>query len=353
MSVLRRTASVVLAGLAAVSTVVSLAPTPPAAAFAMASGVRVNSVESRLLTLMNQARTSRGIPALTLTAGTTDVARRWAAVQASSKTMKHNPNLTAQVGAAGSSNWSAIGENVGYGPGSDPDGLFNMYMNSAPHRANILSAKFRYVGIGWAERPDGTGWNTQDFVDTYSTAYGKSRVPAYGGVRDKKRFSSTTAYADFESGSESRALLAVTGSGLQSTGFWVENAASGDQSGHWVVKQASSSASGAAEMRLRDSLDLSTVRSISMSVGTRTGTGKPLGVDVFVLDEFGSRYKVGSFWVNSGTTHAASLALPSSLRGYHHDVIVSVSKYCLEKLNPGSLSGRTANIALKGISLHV
>lgn len=42
------------------------------------------------------------------------------------------------------------GENIGKGCGSygSPDSVFNWWMNSSGHRANILNEKFREVGIG-------------------------------------------------------------------------------------------------------------------------------------------------------------------------------------------------------------
>jgi cysteine-rich secretory family protein len=42
--------------------------------------------------------------------------------------------------------WRVCGENIGSYP--DPDSMFNAWMGSSGHRANILSAKSREVGIG-------------------------------------------------------------------------------------------------------------------------------------------------------------------------------------------------------------
>ena len=42
--------------------------------------------------------------------------------------------------------WSACGENIGYR--STPDRMFDAWMGSSGHRANILSGRFREVGIG-------------------------------------------------------------------------------------------------------------------------------------------------------------------------------------------------------------
>jgi uncharacterized protein YkwD len=78
----------------------------------------------------------------------TEVAQRWAEWMADHQTLRHNPYLQSQV-----HNWSALGENVGSGPGEDS--IQRAFMASAPHRDNILSRSFRQVGIGTARGSDG------------------------------------------------------------------------------------------------------------------------------------------------------------------------------------------------------
>ena len=56
-------------------------------------------------------------------------------------TLYHNPNLTTDV-----KNWRWVGENVGYGP--DALTVHVAFMQSAPHRANILDRDYTEVGIG-------------------------------------------------------------------------------------------------------------------------------------------------------------------------------------------------------------
>lgn len=154
--------------------------TPAAAANAAAAvptvvnGVRLNPFEARLLARINGVRAARRLPVLVVAPGYTDVARRWALSQASRNRMAHNPNMKAQLVASGGSQWRVLGENVGYA--RDADTLFTAYMNSPGHRANILNARYRYVGIGWVTTPSGIGYNTQNFVSSYSAAYGPCRV---------------------------------------------------------------------------------------------------------------------------------------------------------------------------------
>lgn len=49
-------------------------------------------------------------------------------------------------------NYRTAGENIAWGSGSlgSPDNIFNNWMNSSGHRANILNKNFREVGIGAA-----------------------------------------------------------------------------------------------------------------------------------------------------------------------------------------------------------
>ena len=70
---------------------------------------------------------------------------------------------------AGVRSWS-VGENIAYGSGSrsSPRSIGRAWMNSPPHRANILSRSFREIGIGLASgTPVGSGGAT------YTTDFGR------------------------------------------------------------------------------------------------------------------------------------------------------------------------------------
>jgi uncharacterized protein YkwD len=99
----------------------------------------------------------------------------------SSRTLKHNPSFASQVAKAGSPRWGRITENVGYGSACDLKQLYRAYLSSPGHKANILDRKVRYIGIGTVKRSAsgwhcGQVWNTMNFVDSYSSSYGRSRV---------------------------------------------------------------------------------------------------------------------------------------------------------------------------------
>jgi hypothetical protein len=157
-----RTRLAAVVGLAVLMAIAALlAPSASAESSSSAFG-------GRLVTLINQARAQHGLKALTVTSGTSTVATSWTQHLDQQQALSHNPDLGHQLETHGSPNWTAYGENVGDGPTSSADTLFQAYMNSPEHRANILGSAYRYLGIGVVF--DGsTAWNTLDFVDQYST----------------------------------------------------------------------------------------------------------------------------------------------------------------------------------------
>ncbi|HVA59600.1 MAG TPA: CAP domain-containing protein [Mycobacteriales bacterium] len=157
-----------LATAAALVAAPTLASALPAAA---ATGITLNPFEARLVVDVNAARAHAGLPPLTVAGGTTEVARTWTGQLAAAGALSHNPNLVDDLASHGSPNWTFAAENVGFGPASSADTLFTAYMNSAPHRANILAPQARYLGVGAVSTNlDGaaTEFNTLDFVDSYS-----------------------------------------------------------------------------------------------------------------------------------------------------------------------------------------
>jgi uncharacterized protein YkwD len=141
--------------------------------------VTLSSFDSALLADINHARTARGIAKLVVVAGTTDVAHGWSCKLASLRYLAHNASLGSQLESHGSYNWTTYGENVGMESSSaGADALFRAYMNSAPHRANILDPDYKYIGI-YTKRTSTFRWNTLDFVGRTSSAYNYS----YGVAR--------------------------------------------------------------------------------------------------------------------------------------------------------------------------
>lgn len=70
---------------------------------------------------------------------------------------------------AGAGSWM-VGENIAWGGGSyaTPKSIVRMWMNSPPHRHNILDARFREIGIGIARGTPAPGVSGA----TYATDFG-------------------------------------------------------------------------------------------------------------------------------------------------------------------------------------
>ena len=125
----------------------------------------LSSEESRFVTLHNNARSSRGIAKLSVQSDLTTVARRHSGRMAAKGTIWHNPNLANEVGG----NWTVLGENVGMGP--DVDSLFQAFMDSTGHRANILDKDYNQFGVGVVIK-EGTIYVTVVFAHRSSTSSG-------------------------------------------------------------------------------------------------------------------------------------------------------------------------------------
>ena len=70
---------------------------------------------------------------------------------------------------SGARSW-AVGENIAYGSGSrsTPRSIGSAWMNSPPHRSNILSSSYRAIGIGIA-----AGTPVGGSGGTYTTDFGR------------------------------------------------------------------------------------------------------------------------------------------------------------------------------------
>jgi uncharacterized protein YkwD len=132
-----------------------------------------------VLALINRARATAGLPALSVTSG----------LQASSSA--HNLRMAGGCGlshqcpgepaigdreTAAGVHWTAAGENIGEGgPVADASaaiaqmavGLTQSMLDEKPpddgHRQNILSKAFTHIGIAVYRDGSGTVWLTQDF----------------------------------------------------------------------------------------------------------------------------------------------------------------------------------------------
>lgn len=92
---------------------------------------------------INRARVGHGKRRLRVSDRLSKVAQRHTQEMASQNKLHHNSNLSSELS---SFSWSVLGENVGVG--ATIASLHRAFMNSPPHRKNVLRRSFRKVGVG-------------------------------------------------------------------------------------------------------------------------------------------------------------------------------------------------------------
>jgi uncharacterized protein YkwD len=122
------------------------------------SAVELQDSEASFRYLMNSERVGAKRKRLRMNPDLVEVARAQSGDMASSGSLFHNPDLAADLQGV---SWSIAGENVGVG--GSVESLHDAFMNSAPHRKNIMRKAFRRVGVG-VVISDGRIWVTVVFA---------------------------------------------------------------------------------------------------------------------------------------------------------------------------------------------
>jgi uncharacterized protein YkwD len=129
------------------------------------------------LCLLNRVRARHGLAPLRLNAKLSHAARRHSRDMVRHRYFAHDSRngrspfdrMRATHYVPRNASWS-LGENIGWGSGplADPIVMVRAWMHSPPHRANILSGRFRDIGIGIVPgAPVGGGGAT------YTTDFGR------------------------------------------------------------------------------------------------------------------------------------------------------------------------------------
>ena len=110
----------------------------------------------------NSLRSSQGVRALKEHDVLTRKAEDWAQHMARTGKLAHSNISDGLEGVS----WRSVGENVGY---SSPTSstlltIHNMFVKSAPHRANLLNSKYTHMGVGVAKDSRGRVWVAQVFA---------------------------------------------------------------------------------------------------------------------------------------------------------------------------------------------
>jgi uncharacterized YkwD family protein/spore coat assembly protein SafA len=127
------------------------------------------SYEQQVFELVNKERSSRGLATLKYSNDVAYVARLKSQDMINKKYFSHTSptygspfEMMEQFGLR----FSAAGENIAYGQKTAAE-VMNAWMNSAGHKANILSTAYTTIGVGVAKAANGTLYWTQEFINPY------------------------------------------------------------------------------------------------------------------------------------------------------------------------------------------
>ncbi|MFS3127595.1 CAP domain-containing protein [Nocardioides sp. Bht2] len=165
-------ASVLFLALAGIAPATSMdtgatAGNPPASTTRVAAKVSTAEAtwEKKILTITNKHRAKAGCKALKLNTSLRKAARKHSDLMARAKTLSHQlpgeASLGKRITRAGYRNWRSVGENVAFGYPT-PANMMAAWMASPGHRKNILTCKYRHLGVGVTVK-NGVPWATQDF----------------------------------------------------------------------------------------------------------------------------------------------------------------------------------------------
>jgi uncharacterized YkwD family protein len=127
------------------------------------------SYEQQVFELVNKERSSRGLATLKYSTDVAYVARLKSQDMINKKYFSHTSptygspfEMMEKFGLR----FSAAGENIAYGQRTAAE-VMNAWMNSAGHKANILSTAYTTIGVGVAKAANGTLYWTQEFINPY------------------------------------------------------------------------------------------------------------------------------------------------------------------------------------------
>lgn len=113
----------------------------------------------------NRERAAADVAPVTRLDSLDQIARDWSGQMADEDRMYHNPSIRSQVDATYPGQWRSYGENVLQNwCGATGEALVRQWMNSTPHRINLLNPAHTHLGVG-AEIADSRKlYSTQNFI---------------------------------------------------------------------------------------------------------------------------------------------------------------------------------------------
>ncbi len=118
------------------------------------------SEEQAFVAKINELRSGLGLEPLQVHPTLVPLAREWAVQLRRQGALSHASDLSVGV----TENWSRLGENVGVGPEGQVQELFDAFVASPAHYANLVKPDYRYIGVGVVHGDDGRIWTAHRFM---------------------------------------------------------------------------------------------------------------------------------------------------------------------------------------------
>ncbi|TCJ74005.1 UNVERIFIED_ORG: uncharacterized protein YkwD [Dietzia maris] len=113
----------------------------------------------------NRERVAAGAKPVQRLESLEQIAQNWSEQMAAEDRMYHNPQIKALVADAYDGQWRSYGENVLQNwCGASGEALVQQWMNSLPHRLNLLNPLHTHLGVGVEVAESRKLYSTQNFV---------------------------------------------------------------------------------------------------------------------------------------------------------------------------------------------
>jgi uncharacterized protein YkwD len=123
------------------------------------AGASTGTPRTRMYRATNQSRTNHSVKKVDIHYKISKLVRRHSVAMAKKGEIFHTSRKRAEGTYLEGIRWGTWGENVGV-TGGTIAGLERAFMDSAPHRANILNKDFHRVAVGTYRDDDGLLWVT-------------------------------------------------------------------------------------------------------------------------------------------------------------------------------------------------
>jgi hypothetical protein len=164
--------------------------------------------EQRLLDATNQVRSEQGLEPLRWDASLAEAARAHAELMVDQNQLSHQypgeADLTARAGQAGA-HFQAVAENVAMGPSANA--IQKQWMQSTPHRNNILDPQMTTIGISVLEKR-GYLYAVEDFANGVASLSGEQVEQKIGALLNEQNVAPTGPKRDARQTCEMQAGIA-------------------------------------------------------------------------------------------------------------------------------------------------